>query len=186
MDYPSARHSVPAGFLQHCARLGVTDETVLAHLDADSFYHTLDNPVEHYRLAATLLKNQAYPAADIHGVLSMFDIEPERLGDLLAAGLTADTAREYAQRGTGAAELEKTLRHGLDLGGLDTLTKESNLSFRTVAVLRANNVPADFIREARPRRGVPDPAYHLFCEWVGQTQYDCPEDYLSEMFLGEL
>lgn len=186
MEYPSACHSVPAEFLRHCAELGVTDQTIIAHLDADSFYAEVDDPARHHRLARALAKNQAYPVEDIRGILSMFDIEPERVRPLLANGLTGPTARRYAQRGVGIENLERTIRHSLDLAVLDELIEEAKLSFRTTAVLMANQVPAEYIRQCKPIRHVSDEAYRLFSVWAAGEHSEYPEEYLAEMFLGEL
>lgn len=190
MSYDHARHSVPGDFLSVCQRYGVADATIVAHLDSDEFYKALEDVSQYAALAHQLSQTQKHSVADIHGVLAMYDVSPQQLAALLDAGLTAESAKRYAGRNVYPSGLEKTYRHRLDLAELDDLIEHTKMPFENMAVLMANRIPTDWLRDnaglmvARHR---PDAPYRAFCKWAWQnSNSDLPEDYLDEMFLGAL
>lgn len=189
MSYDHARHSVPEDFLAVCQRYGVADATIVAHLDSDEFYKALEDTSQHAAIAQQLSQTQKHSATDIHGVLAMYDVPPQQLNALLDAGLTAENAKRYAGRSVSPSSLAKTFRHNLDLGVLDDLIDHTKMPFENMAVLMANRIPSDWLRNNSviPGRHRPGAPYRVFCEWVWQTSNsDLPEEYLDEMFLGAL
>ncbi len=190
MRYSHARHSLPHGFLAVCEQADVEEGIILAHLDSDEFYRQVDDASQHTRLAQQLLLTQKHKPIDVFGVLAMYDVAPERVYKLLEAGLTAENAKRYAGRNLTPDSLEKTYRHNIDLNVLDDLIETTKMPFENMAILMANRIPVEWLREncgnviARHQSGA---AFRMFYKWAASTSdSELPGDYLEEMFLGSL